>query len=98
MIKINSELYKKISNITDIEYNGILYPHTIYEDEFMLVDDDSIKSMLEDMLYAYHDKEEEIEDLINKLNYVNDEDECPDCTLDNDRQYIANSIRNGGNW
>lgn len=49
-IRLNEELEKKVVEITGVDYAGYLQLH-------------DIENLIEDLIYEYHKKEEELEDL-----------------------------------
>lgn len=59
-MKIDKELYEKISEITGIDYEAITYKDP--DIEYVLVFTDAVVNMLEDLLAEYHHKEEELSD------------------------------------
>lgn len=60
-MKIDKELYEKISEITGVDYEANYYKDP--DIEYVLVFTDAVVNMLEDLLSEYHHKEEELEDL-----------------------------------
>lgn len=66
-MKIERELYMRISSLTGTDYSGIV----LNEDSFFIEEED-IKSMIKDLIFEIGFKDEKIEDLENDIrnNYV----------------------------
>lgn len=60
-MKIDKEVYEKISEITGVDYEGMYYKDP--DIDYLLVFSEAVNNMLEDMLVEYNRKVEEIEDL-----------------------------------
>ena len=73
-MKLDRELYEKVSKITGTEYK-VDYPKEHYDDfgeaNVIIRDDYQIESMLEDLILEIHRLEERIDDIIEdrKENY-----------------------------
>lgn len=61
-MKLDKELYEKVSNLTRTDYEG-LYPKDP-DEEYVIVFDDKIEAMLENLICKIDDLEEKIEDII----------------------------------
>lgn len=61
-MKIDKELYKRISNETGVDYSGII----VTEDVFY-IEEETIVDMIKDLLCEIGNKEETIEDLENDI-------------------------------
>lgn len=59
-MKIDKEVYEKISEITGVDYEGMYYKDP--DIDYLLVFSDAVNNMLEDMLVEYNRKVEELED------------------------------------
>ena len=60
-MKIDKEVYEKISEITGVDYEGMYYKDP--DIDYLLVFSEAVNNMLEDMLVEYNRKVEEINDL-----------------------------------
>lgn len=60
-MKMDKEVYEKISEITGVDYEGMYYKDP--DIDYLLVFSEAVNNMLEDMLVEYNRKVEEINDL-----------------------------------
>lgn len=61
-MKINRDLYMRISDVTGIDYSGV-----VVTDDVFFLEDETIVDMIKDLLCELNNREESIENLQNDI-------------------------------